>query len=166
MYAHNDEMALGAIKAIKAAGRQNEMIVIGIDGQNEAIDAIQAGDLAATFVYDYCAPEGMIAAKASTKASLSSRTCCSDTPRSTRPTSRSGSVKATRWLVCEIRYNLAVSVVTPGLASKGLPDEPLSLYFVVENRGDGPVPIPSFYARHGCLSGGDSPLRRIDRTNR
>jgi ribose transport system substrate-binding protein len=64
VYAHNDEMALGAIKAIKAAGRQKEMIVIGIDGQNEAIDAIQAGDLAATFVYDYAAPEGMIAAKA------------------------------------------------------------------------------------------------------
>lgn len=64
VYAHNDEMALGAVKAIKAAGRQKEMIVIGIDGQNEAIDAIKAGDVAATFVYDYCAPEGMQTAKA------------------------------------------------------------------------------------------------------
>lgn len=64
VYAHNDEMGLGAIKAIKAAGRLSEMIVLSIDGQNEAIDAIKAGDLAATFVYDYCAPEGMIAAKA------------------------------------------------------------------------------------------------------
>jgi ribose transport system substrate-binding protein len=64
VYAHNDEMALGAIKAIKAANRQKEIMVVGIDGQNEAFEAIKAGDLAATFVYPYCAPDGMMIAKA------------------------------------------------------------------------------------------------------
>lgn len=63
VYAHNDEMALGAIKAIKAANRQSEIIVVGIDGQNEAFEAIKAGDLAATFTYHFCAPEGMQIAK-------------------------------------------------------------------------------------------------------
>ena len=64
VYAHNDEMALGAIKAVKAAGRLDEIMVVGIDGQNEAIEAIKAGDLAATFTYHYCAPEGLMYAKA------------------------------------------------------------------------------------------------------
>ena len=37
VYTHNDEMALGAIQALEAAGRQDEMKVVGIDGvQNEA----------------------------------------------------------------------------------------------------------------------------------
>ena len=63
VYAHNDEMALGAIKAIKAANRLPEITVVGIDGQNEAIEAIKAGDLAATFTYHFCAPEGMQIAK-------------------------------------------------------------------------------------------------------
>lgn len=63
VYAHNDEMALGAIKAIKTAGRLDEITVVGIDGENEAFEAIKAGDLAATLTYHYCAPEGMMYAK-------------------------------------------------------------------------------------------------------
>ena len=40
VYAHNDEMALGAVQALETAERQDEVEVVGIDGQNEAIQAI------------------------------------------------------------------------------------------------------------------------------
>jgi ABC-type sugar transport system substrate-binding protein len=50
VYAHNDEMALGAIQALKAAGRQpgKDLIVVSVDGQRAALEAIQAGELGAT----------------------------------------------------------------------------------------------------------------------
>jgi ribose transport system substrate-binding protein len=59
VYAHNDEMALGAITAIEAAGREKEIMVTGLDGQNNAIDAVKAGKLFATFTFPYVAPEGV-----------------------------------------------------------------------------------------------------------
>jgi ribose transport system substrate-binding protein len=59
IYAHNDEMALGAAKAVEAAGRSKEIIIIGIDGENSAFQAVKDGKLAATFIYPFCAPEGM-----------------------------------------------------------------------------------------------------------
>lgn len=62
VYAHNDEMALGAIEAIKEAGRLNEIVVVGIDGQNSAFESIKNGELAATFIYPFVAPEGIITA--------------------------------------------------------------------------------------------------------
>jgi ribose transport system substrate-binding protein len=50
VYAHNDEMALGAIQALEAAGRQpgKDVIVVSVDGQRAALEAIQAGKLGAT----------------------------------------------------------------------------------------------------------------------
>jgi len=50
VYAHNDEMALGAIQALKAAGRKpgQDVIVVSIDGQRAALEAIQRGELGAT----------------------------------------------------------------------------------------------------------------------
>jgi ribose transport system substrate-binding protein len=59
VYAHNDEMALGAIQVLEGAGRLKDILVIGIDGQNNAIEAVAAGKLAATFTYPYVAPEGI-----------------------------------------------------------------------------------------------------------
>jgi ribose transport system substrate-binding protein len=59
VYAHNDEMALGAVQILEGAGRLKDVLVIGIDGQNNAIDAVAAGKLAATFTYPYVAPEGI-----------------------------------------------------------------------------------------------------------
>ncbi|OJU49604.1 MAG: ribose ABC transporter substrate-binding protein [Mesorhizobium sp. 61-13] len=59
VYAHNDEMALGAIQALEAANRLGEVKVVGVDGQNNAFEAIAAGKLAATFTYPYVAPEGI-----------------------------------------------------------------------------------------------------------
>jgi ribose transport system substrate-binding protein len=59
IYAHNDEMALGAIQALKAANRLKGVFVVGIDGQNEAFDAIKAGDMTATFTYPNGGAEGV-----------------------------------------------------------------------------------------------------------
>ena len=44
----NDEMALGAIMAIKNAGRQDEIIVGGMDLNDEAVEAVIKGDYAFT----------------------------------------------------------------------------------------------------------------------
>ncbi|MCB9992091.1 MAG: substrate-binding domain-containing protein [Hyphomicrobiaceae bacterium] len=59
VYTHNDEMALGAITAIEAAGRQGEIMVTGVDGQNNAIQAVADGKLFATFTFPFVAPEGI-----------------------------------------------------------------------------------------------------------
>jgi ribose transport system substrate-binding protein len=47
----NDDMALGAIQALKAAG-MNDVPVVGIDAVPEAIEAIEAGEMAATVSSD------------------------------------------------------------------------------------------------------------------
>jgi ribose transport system substrate-binding protein len=50
IYAHNDEMALGAIAAAKAIGRQpgKDIKVVSIDGEKDGLKAVAAGDLYAT----------------------------------------------------------------------------------------------------------------------
>ena len=50
VYAHNDEMALGAIQALKAAGLQpgTDVRIVSIDGQKAALEAIQRGELGAS----------------------------------------------------------------------------------------------------------------------
>ena len=59
VYAHNDDMALGAVTALEAANRQKGVMVVGIDGENAAYDAIKAGKMVATFTYHFVAPEGI-----------------------------------------------------------------------------------------------------------
>lgn len=59
VYTHNDEMALGALTAIEAAGRSAEIMVTGVDGQNNAIQAVKDGKLFATFTFPWVAPEGI-----------------------------------------------------------------------------------------------------------
>lgn len=46
--AGNDEMALGAIAALKEAGKLDGVIVGGFDGSPDAVDAVKAGELAYT----------------------------------------------------------------------------------------------------------------------
>ncbi len=50
VFAHNDEMALGAITALQAAGVApgKDLIVVSVDGQREALEAIIDGTLGAT----------------------------------------------------------------------------------------------------------------------
>lgn len=59
VYAHNNEMALGAIQVMEAAGRLEGVKVIGMDGQNTAFQAIKDGKMSACFIYPFCAPEGI-----------------------------------------------------------------------------------------------------------
>ena len=46
VYAHNDEMAIGAIAALKAAGRHpgKDVTVVSIDGEKDALNAIISGE--------------------------------------------------------------------------------------------------------------------------
>jgi len=62
VYAHNDEMALGAYRAIKEAGREGEMFVAGIDGSDAAFQSIKAGQMVATVVYPVMSNECLIGA--------------------------------------------------------------------------------------------------------
>ena len=50
IYAHNDNMALGAIEAIKAAGKKpgQDIIVLSIDGVKTAFQAMVKGELNCT----------------------------------------------------------------------------------------------------------------------
>ena len=50
IYAHNDEMAIGAIAALKAAGKApgKDVKLVSIDGEKDALKAIQAGELFAS----------------------------------------------------------------------------------------------------------------------
>ncbi|EKV28156.1 Ribose ABC transport system, periplasmic ribose-binding protein RbsB [Caenispirillum salinarum AK4] len=46
VFAHNDEMALGAIKAVQASGR--DIIVVGFDGTADGVAAVEDGSMLAT----------------------------------------------------------------------------------------------------------------------
>jgi ABC-type sugar transport system substrate-binding protein len=46
--AENDEMALGAVQAIEAAGRQKEIKVSGFDANDDAVKAVNAGKMIVT----------------------------------------------------------------------------------------------------------------------
>jgi ribose transport system substrate-binding protein len=48
LYAANDEMLLGALEAIAAAGRSGEIVVVGCDALDETMEGIKAGTINAT----------------------------------------------------------------------------------------------------------------------
>ncbi len=50
--AQNDEMALGAYKAIEAAGLEKEILVIGIDAIPDALKSVKNGEMVATVFQD------------------------------------------------------------------------------------------------------------------
>ncbi|MGJ7918965.1 ribose ABC transporter substrate-binding protein RbsB [Neobacillus sp. LXY-4] len=47
IFAHNDEMALGAVEALQAAGLK-DVLVVGFDATDDAVKAVEAGTMAAT----------------------------------------------------------------------------------------------------------------------
>lgn len=51
VYAHNDEMALGALQAIRAANLP-DVAIIGIDGQADAFEAVKNGEMYATITHN------------------------------------------------------------------------------------------------------------------
>jgi ribose transport system substrate-binding protein len=52
IWAANDDMALGAIEALRADGRAGKVPVTGIDGIQLAVEAIIAGEMAGTVSWD------------------------------------------------------------------------------------------------------------------
>ena len=52
VFAHNDEMAIGVIQALKNAGKRPgvDVVVVGIDGARDAVKAIIAGEMGATVI--------------------------------------------------------------------------------------------------------------------
>lgn len=50
--ANNDDMALGAIQALRAAGKLNDTIVVGVDATPDGLMAIEKGSLSATVFQD------------------------------------------------------------------------------------------------------------------
>jgi len=48
IFAANDQMALGVARAVAAAGRKGRVAVVGVDGIEEALDAVERGALSAT----------------------------------------------------------------------------------------------------------------------
>ncbi len=55
-------MAFGAIQAIKEAGREAEIQVFSIDGEDKALDDIKSGRMQATVGYPLVTKESVIAA--------------------------------------------------------------------------------------------------------
>jgi ABC-type sugar transport system substrate-binding protein len=47
-FAANDQMALGIAQAVKNAGQKGKIAIIGVDGIEDALKAVSAGDLSAT----------------------------------------------------------------------------------------------------------------------
>ena len=67
VFANNDEMAIGAIQAMKAAGLDMDVIVVGgVDATQDALAAMQAGDLDVT-VFQNAAGQGSGALDAALK---------------------------------------------------------------------------------------------------
>ena len=52
IWAANDDMALGALEALRADGRAGKVPVTGIDGTQLAVEAIMAGEMAGTVAWD------------------------------------------------------------------------------------------------------------------
>jgi ABC-type sugar transport system substrate-binding protein len=67
-FAVNDEMALGAAAAVRSAGKNADVAIIGLDGIAEALDAVRTGSISATisqypYVMGKMAVEACVAAK-------------------------------------------------------------------------------------------------------
>lgn len=59
VYGHNDEMALGAVRTLAAAGRLDSVRVFGIDAVDDALVAVSKGEMAATIMQQPAIQMGM-----------------------------------------------------------------------------------------------------------
>jgi len=90
LYAHNDDMAIGAIEAIKAAGRKpgTDIVVVSVDSIRDAFKAIKAGELNCTVECNpLLGPQAFQAAKdALAGKKLEKKTVVPDVVYDTKPT--------------------------------------------------------------------------------
>ncbi|OGV57199.1 MAG: ATPase [Lentisphaerae bacterium RIFOXYA12_FULL_48_11] len=66
VYAHNDEMAMGALIALENAKLKDKIVVVGVDAIADAVQAVKAGRLDAT-VFQDAAGQGRTAVKLAVK---------------------------------------------------------------------------------------------------
>ncbi|MDQ6480874.1 sugar ABC transporter substrate-binding protein [Dyadobacter sp. LHD-138] len=71
IFAQNDEMGLGVVKALEAAGLKNKIIVVSIDAIPDALQAVKKGALDAT-VYQNAKQQGGTAIETAVKAAKGS----------------------------------------------------------------------------------------------
>lgn len=62
VFCHNDAMAEGASQAAEAAGRLEEIVIWGADGEKKALEYIEQGKMAGT-IYTNCYDQGATAAR-------------------------------------------------------------------------------------------------------
>ena len=62
VFCHNDQMAQGAAMAVQAAGRLDEMVIWGANGENKALEYIELGLMTGT-IYTDCYNQGATAAR-------------------------------------------------------------------------------------------------------
>jgi inositol transport system substrate-binding protein len=67
VFAHNDEMGLGAVKALEDAGLKNKVVVVSIDAIPDALQAVKKGTLDAT-VFQNAQQQGSKAIETAIKA--------------------------------------------------------------------------------------------------
>lgn len=67
IFAHNDEMGMGAVKALEAAGIKNKVIVVSVDAIPDALQAVKKGTLDAT-VFQNAREQGSKAIEIAVKA--------------------------------------------------------------------------------------------------
>jgi len=67
VFAHNDEMALGAVKALTDAGLKDKVVVVGIDAITDGLQALKKGTLDAT-VFQNAQQQGAQAVEIAVKA--------------------------------------------------------------------------------------------------
>ncbi|MCE7061651.1 sugar ABC transporter substrate-binding protein [Dyadobacter sp. CY343] len=67
IFAHNDEMGMGAVKALEAAGLKNKVIVVSVDAIPDALQAVKKGTLDAT-VFQNAKEQGSKAIETAVKA--------------------------------------------------------------------------------------------------
>jgi ribose transport system substrate-binding protein len=99
VYAHNDEMAIGAIAALEAAGRVpgQDVTLVSIDGSNAALDAIVEGKLGASVESSpFFGPISMETMMKYVNGEDIPDWCSSRTASSTRRTPRSSRASSTR----------------------------------------------------------------------
>ena len=51
IYAMNDEMAMGVLAALRSAGREDEVVMVSVDGQEDLVREIEAGSAAEASVF-------------------------------------------------------------------------------------------------------------------
>ncbi|WP_439559148.1 sugar ABC transporter substrate-binding protein [Dyadobacter sp.] len=67
IFAHNDEMGMGAVKALEAAGIKNKVIVVSVDAIPDALQAVKKGTLNAT-IFQNAREQGSKAIETAVKA--------------------------------------------------------------------------------------------------